>query len=269
MLKIDKKYTVIFVAVIGLLVFLHLTKILLPAENLLRTIINPLLGKFYSISTDLRTGYSEQTDKRNLTNEVKRLEIRARELTVENARLKSLEEENQILREHLRFSNSHDYDFVLANVISRGEIADLPSRNQILIIDKGTKHGLSLGLPVLSSQGIIIGKIAEVKDNVSKVNLTTDSQCKLAATIQNRDKTLGVAEGELGLTIIMNFIPQTEGVEIGDIIVTSGLEEKVPRGLVIGTVSQVLRESNEVWQSTAIEPLASLDGLVIVSVLLP
>jgi len=258
-----------FIAVIGLLIFLHLTKILLPVESLIARIFNPILSGFYSISSSLRTTYNEQTSKGDLLAQIKDLENQLNQLTVENVKLKTLEEENQILREHLQFLTKQESEFVIANIISRGSIDNPVTQSNIIIINKGTEDRITQGLPVISSQGIIVGKVMEVKDYLAEVYLTTNSICKLAATIQNQDKTSGIVQGELGLTVRMEFIPQSEEIKIGDIIVTSGLEYNIPRGLVIGKVSQVIKDSNELWQSAVVEPMVDLDELIIVSVLLP
>jgi rod shape-determining protein MreC len=261
-----KKYTWI-IAVVVLLIFLHFTKILVPVESIIVRIFNPVLSSLHSASSYLRITYSEQTDKRDLLNTVKQLEIEVNNLTVENARLKALEEENQILREYLKFSKEGRVSFILGNIIAR-EGPDSNNLNQDIIIDKGREDGIEVGLGVVSGEGTIIGNVVGVKDNLSKICLITSRNCKLAATIQNIDKTSGIVSGELGLTIKMEFIPQTERVSVGDSIITSGLEENIPRGLVIGKVTEVNKESNELWQSATIEPLVDLDNLIIVSVLL-
>jgi cell shape-determining protein MreC len=67
----------------------------------------------------------------------------------------------------------------------------------------------------------------------------------------------------------MNYIPQSEAVVVGDLIVTSGLEAGIPSGLVIGQVAKVNKNGNEIWQSVNIQPLADFDYLMIVSVLVP
>ncbi|NCQ16170.1 rod shape-determining protein MreC, partial [Candidatus Falkowbacteria bacterium] len=54
-----------------------------------------------------------------------------------------------------------------------------------------------------------------------------------------------------------------------DLVATSGLEENIKRGLVVGRVAQVAKENNQVWQSAVIEPLLSLDNLTLVAILLP
>ncbi len=276
MFKIKTKDIFMVMAVIGLLIFLHFIKILSPIENIIISILNPLTSGIYSVSTDLHTAYDKQTDKRDLLKIVEDLEEKTKQLTVENTELDNLREENEKLRQHLKFLTKNEFDYILANIIFRDILEDSTKLSQAIIIDKGSQDGLYPGLAVVSSQGVLVGKVIEVKKNIAKVLLVTDSKCKLAATIQSQSqddsesyKTIGVAEGELGLTIKMNFIPQTKKISVGDTVITSGLEKNIERGLLIGRVTQVDNSSNEVWQSVTIEPLADLDDLFIVSVLLP
>ncbi|MFH1427532.1 MAG: rod shape-determining protein MreC [Patescibacteria group bacterium] len=269
MLKIKQKKIILYLAVIGLLIFLHFINVLKPVENFIVYLLNPLASGIYSVSSDIRITYNEQTDKRDLLKIVKELEEEINKLTRENAKLKNIEEENLILRQSLKFLTINEYKYVLANIISQTEFSQSPAKEKNIIIDKGREDGIIPGLSLVNSQGIIIGKVIETDKHISSVSLTTSSDCKLAATIQNNNRTIGVTEGELGLTIVMNFIPQTEVVNIGDTVVTSGLEKIIPAGLVIGKVIEVDQEGNEVWQKVVIEPLVDFNELVIVSVLLP
>jgi len=269
MFKVDTKRIFVYLAVIGLLIFLHFIRVLRPMENVFISILNPLTSGIYSVSSDLRSAYNKQTDKRDLIGLVKVLEEEVRQLTVEQARLITVKEENEKLRQFLKFFLDREQKHILANVISGGGFISKVENEKILIIDKGEEDGLEVGLVVINSQGIIVGKIVEVSKHTAKVSLTTNSDCKLAATVQNNDKTSGVTEGELGLTIKMGLVPQTENLEVVDIVVTSGLERNISRGLVIGTIKSIDQSSNEVWQSATIEPLANLDDLIIVAVLLP
>jgi len=277
MFKIKTKNNIIlFIAVIGLLIFLHFIKVLSPLENITARAISPIAGQFYSVSSSLRLALSERADKEELLATLKDLQAEINQIKAENARLKSIEEENKKLRQYLKFSTKNEFNYILTNVISRGMFADPVSGQQSLIIDKGAADALAPGLAVVNSEGIIVGKIAEVKENTAKIYLSTGSNCKLAAAIQEGqeqpgsvNKTVGIAEGELGLTIRMNFIPQAEEIKVGDTAVTSGLEKNIPAGLVIGKIVEVDKTSNEVWQRATIEPLINLDELTIVSVLRP
>lgn len=269
MKKIRSKKTFVFIAVVVLVIFFHFLGILSPIERIFFKALSPVAKGFYSLSSSIRIKYNEQTSKVDLYARIRELESQFNQLADENANLKMIEAENSILREHLQFLSEKKYKYVMSNVISRGDIGESSERTETILIDKGLKEGVYAGLPVLSSQGIIIGKIAEAKEDIAKVILTNNVKCKLAATVLNQQKTSGVTEGELGLTIKMGFIPQFDQIKAGDMIITSGLERTIPRGLIIGRVAEVKKESNELWQTATIEPMVDSDELVIVSVLIP
>lgn len=270
-----KKYFTIL-AVILLLLVLHYAKLLNPVESVLAKGLNPIFKVFYSFSSGLSQTYVDQTAKIDLAAELKEAREITNRLTAENVELKFLKEENSTLRKQLNFLASSGKRYLMANIISRGELQGEPGDSRSVLIDKGAKDGLFAGLAVVSSsgsgdqsQGVIIGKIVNVKDNLSEIYLVTDKNCKLAAAILGEKKTSGIVTGELGLTIKMEFISQTENIKEGDLVATSGLEQNIPRGLVIGRVTKVIKENNEVWQSATIEPQINLDSLAVVSILLP
>jgi rod shape-determining protein MreC len=269
MLKVNKKRIFFNMAVIGLLIFLYSLGLLKPVEIIVTKLLNPAVEKVFIISSGIRDKYNEQTDKRDLSLIVKKLENEVARLTEENAKFIMTEEENKLLRDKLLFFSNNDYKYVMANVISRGDLADIVGRTETVIINKGRKDGIYEGLAVIAGKGTIIGKITEAKEEISKVELVNNEKCKIAATILNGEKTTGITQGELGLTIRMDFIPQSEAVKADDIVVTSGLEQAIPRGLVIGKVSDVNKENNDLWQTARLNALFDPSNLVIVSVLIP
>lgn len=277
MIKLNVKKYFILIIVILLLIFLHYAKILEPLESLLSQRLKPIFSGFYYLSANINKTYIEQTAKQDLTAELKQAEERINQLTVENIKLRFLEEENSALRKHLNFLRKDNRRYLMSNIISRGQLTGLSGEgNQSIVIDRGLKDGLYPGLAVVSStalgtssQGVIIGKVMNVKEQIAEVYLITNRNSKLAASILGENKTSGIASGELGLTIKMDFISQAENIKDGDIVATSGLEPNIPRGLAIGRVTKVNKENNEVWQTAAIEPLLDIEALSIVSILLP
>lgn len=257
-----------FVAVIALLIFFHLLGVLNGIENFLIRTINPVLSIFYSSGNYLQNNPNEEKDKQELLSILNKLQEENNELIAANAMLKVKEEENKELRSYLDFLSEKEYSFVLANVISKKGL-DLFGSGQEIFVNKGTRDGLRNGLAVVDNQGIVIGKVISVKDSLSEICLTANNNCKFAVSSQNNSSTSGVSQGDLGITIKMNFIPQTEEIKTGDVIITSGLETDIPRGLVLGRISEVYKESNDVWQSATITPLSASENLNIVSVLLP
>ena len=252
-----------------LIVFLHFTKILAPIENLAMSAINPLASYLYGSGSRIRNSYEENQKQKEIFSRSAELEKEVARLTVENAKFKELEQDNIKLRTQLSFLSATKYKNVLANVISQNLIFDIKDGDQDIVIDRGSKDGIKEGLGVINENGVIIGKVSETRDHLSKVCLTTNRNCKFAATINNQDRTMGITEGDLGLTIKMNFIPQLEKINLGDTVITSGLGGNISRGLVIGKVSQVNNRSNEIWQDVNIEPLFNLSTLTIVTVLTP
>ncbi|HMB66239.1 MAG TPA: rod shape-determining protein MreC, partial [Patescibacteria group bacterium] len=172
-------------------------------------------------------------------------------------------------REYLDFLKEKKYEHILANIVSQGVSIDPQEKNAHIVIDKGGNHGIESGLLVVNEQGVAIGKIGRVKPESAELILVTNNEAKLACSIQNSDKTSGVVEGRLGLTMEMNLIPQSEKVSPGNMVVTSGLEKDIPRGLVVGKVIEVDNSKNEVWQQATVEPLVDFDNLTVVSVLVP
>ncbi|MFH1997352.1 MAG: rod shape-determining protein MreC [Patescibacteria group bacterium] len=266
MLKNRKKQIFLFITVIGLLIFLHFIKILTPVENIIAFTLNPVAKKLYSMSHKLKITYNDYNQKNNLTNTIKNLQTENNQLIIKNAKLKILEQENEILRQHLKFKSQNKLNYILANVIAR-DTFNYQEFGQNITIDKGLKDNIIPGLVAVNSHGFVIGKITNVKDYTSKISLLTDKNFKLAVSVQGEDVTMGIIEGEFGLTIKMDFIPQNKRINNEDIVITSGLEKNIPKGLVIGKITRINKNNNEVWQNAIIEPLADLDNLIIVSVL--
>lgn len=268
MIKNNNRKIIIFIAVIMLLIFLHLTRILLPVENFIFNIFNPVLKTFYSTGSSFRDNYNEKIDKKDLLEISNKLQEDNSRIIAENSRLKAIEVENGSLRKYLNFFEKEDQSFILANIISRKGL-DIFSLGESVVINRGSLDGLKRGLVVVNSNGIIIGKILSTKESLSEICLVIDNDCRLAIAVQGKEDTLGIAEGELGLTIKIDFIPQTADMTEGDIVITSGLEDNIPRGMVLGKVESVNSESNKLWQSATVDSLASFDNLTMVSVLLP
>lgn len=256
-----------FLLVLVLLLVLHYARVLAPIENIFIKILNPIFSSFHSSGLKIKTSLDISKEKDELLRENLEIKTQNNLLIEENVKLKNVKEENDILRDHLGFLTRNEYDYEMGNVISRGGVSDNSNIIETMMIDKGHKDGIEVGQAVVSGEGIIIGKVMSVKEGVSEVFLTNNDKCKLASTIFNEDKTSGIVEGELGLTLKMKYIPQSQVIGIDDVVVTSGLEKLIPRGLIIGKVIKTEKENNDLWQTASIEPLVDLDNLIIVSVI--
>ncbi|MFH0950946.1 MAG: rod shape-determining protein MreC [bacterium] len=262
------KYLYVLV-VVALLIFLHQIKVLKPLETLVINMLKPGLSTGYEVSQTAEDWYEEASSDVDWQAKAKELEAANVTLTMTNAQLEYVKQENVTLRQYVNFFENSQYDWLLARVISQQADTNSNLENSKLLINKGSRHGLVNGLLVVEAPGMIIGRLTKVTKDWSEVALVTDPACRLAISLQPNSQVMGVAQGDAGLTIKLNFIPQTVNLNVNDLVVTSGLETNVPPALVLGRVSQVERDSNELWQSALVEPSAKLDNLSIVSVILP
>ncbi len=199
------------------------------------------------------------------SDEVRTLTEERNKLVLENARLRSLEQENQEMRELLEVQERARYQFVPAQVIGKTPEVE----TQALLLDRGSADGVTVGMPVVASDGFLLGKISQASEHTSVVVLVTDSRSRVAATVLNNDRTLGYVEGGGGLGMSFRLIPQHEFVATGDTVVTSGLEAGVPRGLVIGRVGRVSREPQEPFQTAVVNQVIAPDRRQIVGIVQP
>jgi len=267
MMKINRKNPfIISVVVIALLFVLYFLGWLRGVENALLLAIRPLSERLYQSSSSVNDILQRDHDIDFYRSEVQRLQAMSTELAVKNSTFQAVVEENKKLRSTLNFLQSHDLKVVTASIIAREEAGE---DRRDLVINVGSRDGVRPGLGVISEAGVLVGKILNTKERTASICLTTSPNCRFAASIQNQFQTQGLTDGDLGLTIRMNYIPQLEQINTGDLVVSSGLSGDIPRGLLIGRVIQVRNESNEVWQEASIEPLLDLSKLTIVSVIIP
>ena len=177
---------------------------------------------------------------------------------------KVLLDENTELKKQLNYIKKQKFPSVLADVIGN----EIAGAEKAIIINNGSEQGIKIGYPVISGEGMLIGKVVRVEKKVAMVRLLNDIGSKIEAGIINTDKTIGIIEGGYGISLRMKFVPRSEVVKVDDQIITSGYEALVPRGLLVGKVVEVENRSNQGFQDIVVMPLLDLNKLTKVSVLL-
>lgn len=191
------------------------------------------------------------------------LEARNRELEElvdrlmsENVRLREAEIENVTLRQQLDFKQANpSYKLLAAEVIGQDPSGFL----HYLIIDRGTEDGVAEGMPVATAAGLV-GRISEVYSHSAKVLLITDASSSVNALIQSSRAT-GVVQGGMGHGLVMRYIQQGERVDVGDMVLTSGLGGNFPKRLVIGQVTAVKQQDIEMFQEVEVRPAVDFSRL--------
>jgi len=161
------------------------------------------------------------------------------ELANENLFLKN-QLENLINKKQLDSLDNAIFKYQNAKVISNS----LSSFKNYLIIDKGLKHGLENEMGIISSKGIV-GIINYTTKNYSSVMSVLNIDTKINAKVK-RTSHFGTLEwdGLSGENLLLNDIPETAEIKVGDSIITGGMSLIFPEGINIGVVSEIIKQKN-------------------------
>jgi rod shape-determining protein MreC len=149
---------------------------------------------------------------------------------------------------------------VVLPVIGARVIAYDPSMwSRSAMIDQGQAQGVKEGQPVLAPQGIV-GRIVEAFPQYSKVILIVDRKSGADAMIQ-RTRVRGILQGKGGNRCSLEFVPKSADVQVGDLVLASGLAGLYPKGLVFGKVSGTNRKNPGLFQEIEVTPSVDLSAL--------
>lgn len=177
-------------------------------------------------------------------------ELRARVMQLEEAAL-----EAERLRELVGIKDALEMESIGARIIERS--TDNWSRT--IVIDKGTNDGISVGMAVVSGDGLV-GQTVEVGPYSSKVRLIQDDRSGVAALLQTT-RADGIVAGSVDGDLMLEFISKEESVTVGDVVITSGMGGVFPKGIVIGEVSKVDDRASGVYRTVHVEPSSHIETL--------
>lgn len=185
-------------------------------------------------------------ENERLREEVGRLEVRLQQERALAQRARSLEEILE-LRKNVELST------VAATVIAGGASPDF----RTITIDKGTAEGLRPDMAVIAPGGVV-GRIVTPSGRASKVQLLIDRNAAAGALVE-RSRAHGVVEGTGG-GLRMNYVSGTADVQVGDAVVTSGIDGIYPKGLVIGQIESLERGSGD-FDAIVVRPVVDFSSV--------
>ncbi len=193
----------------------------------------------------------------NLTSDQETLsELKAdnERLQARNAELEESEQTAKRLQDLLNLQDSYSLQSTGARIIS----GSTDSWTSSVTINMGSASGLTVGMPVMASNGVI-GQITECGATTSTVRLITDENSSVSAMIQSsraQGMLVGSATGQLTLDMIAN----DQTVNVGDVVVTSGLGGVFPKGLPLGKVTNVESTPGSLYLEITVEAFASTEN---------
>lgn len=244
----------------GFLVVLNPYEFFSPFRNAFSFALVPFqkIGYSFSLAAYNVTSFFSSIGQLKYENE-KLLQENATLLS-ENARLKDFENENNILKQQLDLTPRDKYNLTAAYIVAQ----DPQGLGNWIEIDKGSDEGVSEGMAVIVSKGILVGKIEEVWAKSSKVMLVTNTKTTINSMTSMGAK--GVVKGEYGLGLILDMVLQTDEIKIGDDVITSGIGSNIPRGFYIGKIQEVHPSNDHLFQQAVVTSPLQISKLEVVFV---
>jgi rod shape-determining protein MreC len=161
----------------------------------------------------------------------------------------------------LNFHKSHESVPMLgARVIA----TSAGTASATIMLDRGAKDHIKKNMGVITPEGVV-GKVVEVYDNTSEVLLLTDKDSGVGAMLGN-SRVQSPVGGAGEPLLLMKYVANDDTVNVGERVVTSGMDKIFPRDLPIGTITDI--KPGNPFKSIRIRPSANLERLEEVIVLL-
>lgn len=216
---------------------------LAPAQKV--ALIPQAIGRWFDESAATR---------QQLQMENQQLQARNLVLELRSQRLAALEAENIELRELLSASEQVDDRVLVTSVIA----VDPDPFSQQILVNKGGEDGVFIGQPVLDAYGLL-GQVIDVMPFSARVLMIADPNHAIPVQV-NRNGVRAIAVGTGSLTELeLIYVPATADIIPGDLLVSSGLGERYPRGYPVATVTVVENIPGQSFARVLAEPSAQMD----------
>lgn len=202
----------------------------------------------------------ELSELRDVMKENETLKTQVDDLTEELNTLKLEQYDTEDLRELLSLDASYsEYNKLAANVIGK----DAGNWFDTFLIDKGSRDGVCEGMNVITGSGLV-GIITEVGPNYAKVQAIVDDMSSVSGMVLSTSDNC-IIKGDLQMMderqmITFTSLKDTDNkVAVGDQVVTSYISSEYVQGLLIGYISEIHVNSNNLTKSGLITPVVDFE----------
>jgi rod shape-determining protein MreC len=194
-------------------------------------------------------------------NEELRSRLEALQKTAQQAT--ELDFANQRLGQLLALREELGGQAVAARIVGRSSVAWVKT----IVLNKGTNHGLTKGMAVIVPEGVL-GQVVSVSAHTARVLLVSDLNSAVDILVQ-RTRVRGIATGLADGGCTLKYIERKEDIQIGDTLITSGLDGIFPKGQLLGTVIRVGAQGGHLFQEVEVKLSADLTKVEEVLVVAP
>lgn len=219
--------------------------------DLVAAIFTPLEAAFAQIHRSALGVWSAYLDWKNVRLENQALRAEVERLRVQSLRVDDTQQENLRLRRLLALRERLPLSTLAGEVIAK----EWGGWVRSVTVNRGRRDGITRLTPAIVPEGLL-GRVVEVRAQAAVIQLLNDPSSAVAVMAQ-RTRTAGVAEGGPGGALRLKFMARDGGgVQVGDLIVTSGLGGVFPKGLPVGWVTAVEDKGSALFHYALLAPVA-------------
>ncbi len=215
-------------------------------------IVSPLLRPFTAAGSSVAGSVDFVARLWSAARENAVLRDETAQLRAELADTTELARENELLRRQLGIAERGAFTLLGARIVSYDPLHLVHAA----LIDKGTRDGVADGMPVILPGNIVFGSVTETFDRTARIALVSEKNSKISV-LSRETGTTGVLSGLSGTMFLMDLVEKNAPFAVGDLIVTSGIDGKYPRGLIVGTVHEIITPEEGIFQQARVEPAFS------------
>lgn len=240
-----------------------------PLLTISNHIFIPMQKGIDFIGSSIAISSADTKTKEELVKENEELQAQVEDLnaSISNMELK-LKELDELQELYELDQTYYDYETTGARIIGKGT----SNWFNTFTIDKGSKDGIAVNMNVIADGGLV-GIVTSVGDSYSTVRAIIDDTANVSATISSTEDNC-IVSGSLenmtsdNLILFSNLDDDDNQVAIGDVVVTSNISDKYLPGLMIGYISSVSLDENELTKSGTVTPVVDFKHLSDVLVIL-
>jgi rod shape-determining protein MreC len=231
------------------------------AERIIIDLMAPVQSGVMSFQRGIGNYFDHYLLNINASKENKSLKTKILDLQNEIFGYQEKIKESERIRELVKYGEELDRKKIIARVVSWDSADDY----KVVRINRGVKDGVTIQSVVTSSEGLV-GYVWRLTDHFADVITILDANNRVDGVVE-RLRSHGIIEGYNRGKCIMKYVNRTEPIILNDIVLTAGLGNVYPRGLKVGYISRIERESYGITQHIEITPYVNFSKLEEVIVL--
>lgn len=233
-------------------------------ENVFNKLVMPIQNGMTYLKNKIAKNNSFFENIETLKKENEELKKKNEELEVSMRELEIIKAENTTLREYANMTDKYArYKTKPAYIINK----NVDNLNDIMVINVGKRDGIDSNMPVISADGLV-GHVISTTETTSKIQPIIDVSSSVSGTMKiSKDNVILKSILGSNNTLKATYIPTEADLIVGDMLETSGLGGIYPKGILIGTLKQVMETKNITDRYAIIETAVDFSKLETVLVI--